>query len=284
MISKRLLYLIIIASFGVAKLAAAQVVFNEIMYDALGADSGREWIEIMNAGGSSVIISTSTWKLFEADTNHKLSLFRGNLSLPVGGFAIIADDAEKFLNDWPKFSGTIFDSAFSLSQTGESLVLKSSSTTVEDSVRYVVEKSYKEGNSLQKINGVWKSFFPTPGLPNVEQHEIVAAPVVTPAPPAATVEKTAVIVPNPKPAVSQAPAIEKKAMISKAHELMVANVSQSVQNTDDTQAKVTSSVSSWLYAVGGVIALGIIATFLPKGKEEKETKVENKVDEYTIIE
>src|SRR3989344_6805654 len=99
----------------------ASVVITEVMYDLEGADTGREWVKIQNDG---VAVDLTGWKFFEGGGNHGLTLVQGDISLPQNGFAVIADNAEKFLLDWPGFSGTLFDSVFSLSNTGETLILR----------------------------------------------------------------------------------------------------------------------------------------------------------------
>src|SRR4051812_46838445 len=92
--------------------AFAQVVITEIMYDLpTGSDSGREWIEIYNAGSESVKLTG--WKLFENSTNHKISAVSGGDALLPSSYTVIADNAEKFKADWPQFSGQLFDSTFS---------------------------------------------------------------------------------------------------------------------------------------------------------------------------
>jgi len=159
--------LAVAASFFLSQPVLAQVILNEIMYDLPGADTGREWVEIVNIGSEAVTVATTTWKFFEADTNHSLSLFQGGLSIAAGGFAVIADDPNKFLLDWPGFSGTIFGSSFSLSNTGEIIALKTSSTTIADQVTYTSSTGAAgDGNSLQKVSGIWKALLPTPGLTN----------------------------------------------------------------------------------------------------------------------
>ena len=76
--------------------AVAQVVISEIMYDlSSGSDTGREWVEVFNAGASSVHFTD--WKFFEANTNHALSAVQGGESVASGAYAIIVDDATKFL-------------------------------------------------------------------------------------------------------------------------------------------------------------------------------------------
>ncbi|MFA6339080.1 MAG: lamin tail domain-containing protein [Candidatus Paceibacterota bacterium] len=93
-----------------------EVFINEIMYDLEGSDTDREWIEVCNNGSDPVDISS--WKLFESNSNHTLNKIQGDGIISAGGFAIIADNSQKFLVDNPQFSGTLFDSSFSLSNEG----------------------------------------------------------------------------------------------------------------------------------------------------------------------
>lgn len=143
----------------------AAVTISEIMYDLPGVDTGREWVEIYNSGTGDALIATSTWKFFEANTNHGLILVRGSATLPAGGAAVIADDSQKFLVDWSSFSGTLFTSSFSLSNTGEILAIKSDTSTVTDQTAYdVALGGAGDGNSLQKLGGSWTAAAPTPGV------------------------------------------------------------------------------------------------------------------------
>src|SRR3989344_6387567 len=87
-------------------LARADVVINEIAYDIEGSDTDREWIEIWNNGSES--IDLSSWKLNEADTNHALKILQGSPLIAPDAFAVIADNAERFLADNPGFSGSLF--------------------------------------------------------------------------------------------------------------------------------------------------------------------------------
>ncbi|PIS13682.1 MAG: hypothetical protein COT67_00480, partial [Candidatus Tagabacteria bacterium CG09_land_8_20_14_0_10_41_14] len=147
--------------------AFAGVVINEIMYDLEGADAGREWVEIFNNGDSEIDISG--WKFYENDTNHKINLVdeNGDFIMSAGSYAIIADNFSKFLIDWPDFSGIIFDSVFSLSNTGETIAIRDTDLNDADSVSYLSDwGAAGDGNSLQKINGEWMAANPTPGAQN----------------------------------------------------------------------------------------------------------------------
>ncbi len=140
---------------------SAQVVITEIMYDVSGTDTGREWIEVRNVGDQS--IDLSLWKLFEAEANHKLTPVSGS-SIEPGGYGIIVDNVEKFSTDFPSFSGLLFDSVFSLSNTEETLVLRNGDLVDSDSVTYSSGLGASgDGLSLQKDGNVWKTATPTPG-------------------------------------------------------------------------------------------------------------------------
>ena len=145
------------------------VIINEIMYDLEGSDDGREWIEIFNAGQSSVDLTN--WKFYENETNHKLELKQGSILLPPNGYAIIADDPDKFLSDWPSYSGILFDSTFSLSNTGENIAIKND-TLLIDQVAYDSSLGANgDGKSLQRISSDWIAALPTPGAENQSQSD-----------------------------------------------------------------------------------------------------------------
>lgn len=139
------------------------------MYDlAEGSDSSREWIEIFNAG--SIAVMLSDWRLFEADANHRIGAYEGGESIPMGAYAIIADDPDAFRVDHPNFSGLLFDSAFSLSNTGEVLVLRDQELVDKDSVSYEqAQGGAGDGNSLQRTSVAASVFAPSPPTPGEGQ-------------------------------------------------------------------------------------------------------------------
>lgn len=139
------------------------------MYDPPSGDTNHEWIEIQNDSDTEVDISG--WKLFENNGNHTLTLLSGVTSIPAHGFAIIADNATTFQSDWPTFAGTLFDSAFSLSNTGETISIKDSSGNIVDEATYSSASGASgDGNALSGSESVWVSASPTPGnAPSTEQ-------------------------------------------------------------------------------------------------------------------
>ncbi|MEX0651981.1 MAG: lamin tail domain-containing protein [Candidatus Paceibacterota bacterium] len=142
--------------------AKAEVVLSEIMYDLEGSDSKREWVEVFNPDGSPV--SLSGWRLFESDANHRLTLITGDETLSSGAYAVIANDGDAFLLDWPDFSGTLFDSSFSLSNTGETLIIRDSELVDIHAVTYSSEWGAQgDGKTLYYTGSQWETGIPTPG-------------------------------------------------------------------------------------------------------------------------
>jgi len=157
---------IFVVLFFVASPVFGAVIINEIMYDLeTGSDGGREWIEVFNNSDASVDLTG--WKFFENNVNHGLAMFQGNVSLSPNEYAIIADNPENFLLDNQNFSGTIFDSAFSLSNDGEGLAIKdNNSLTIDETAYNSTQGANGNGQSLQKDGSIWKTGTPTPGILN----------------------------------------------------------------------------------------------------------------------
>jgi len=151
------------------KLATA-VIINEIMYNPSGADSEHEWVEIYN--NNSFAINTSGWKFYEAETNHGLTLINGSYLIQQNQYAIIADNSDIFLEDYPDFNSTLFDSSFSLSNTGETIAIKNSSLDIINEITYNNSiGGDNNGNSISLINNSWQESTPTPGQKNSKVEE-----------------------------------------------------------------------------------------------------------------
>jgi hypothetical protein len=97
-------------------------VFSEIYYDPIGDDKKHEWVEIYNNG--TIPTDITSWRFEENNTQHYINEVTNETTIGPGSYAIIADNAVQFLNDYPNFSGLLFDSSFSLSNTGENLTLR----------------------------------------------------------------------------------------------------------------------------------------------------------------
>lgn len=143
----------------------ASVKITEIMYDLEGTDTDREWVEIYNDGD---VVDLSTWKFFEGNTNHGLVLSQGSSTLENGAYAVIVQNAASFLIDWPSYTGTVFDSSFSLgNETGETIDIKDSALNIVDEATYSSESGASgDGNSLVGSGTSWSPGNPTPGAGN----------------------------------------------------------------------------------------------------------------------
>lgn len=138
---------------------------SEIMYDPSGADIGREWVEVYNDTSSSIVLSS--WKFLESGTNHGITIYQGGDSIPASGYAVIADNAVKFLADFPSYQGVLYDSAFSLINTGEPLTMKDGGGSSIDTVTYDTSLGgVNDGTTLSKISGAWVRGNTTPGAEN----------------------------------------------------------------------------------------------------------------------
>lgn len=151
--------------FLVPLAARASLIINEIAYDLEGSDTDREWVEIFN--DQNVAVDLTGWKFYEADTNHGLKVRRGSGTIEPGGFAVIADNADTFLTEHVNFTGNLFDSSFSLSNTGEIIALKNEAGDVIDTISYSKDSGAAgDGNTLQKNPGGWIAATPSPGMVN----------------------------------------------------------------------------------------------------------------------
>lgn len=143
--------------------ASANIQITEIMYDVPGSDAGREWVEVTNT--SPEVLDVGKYKLFENDTNHGLKLMSGSSMLSPGASAVFASDANKFTSDHPNFSGTLFDTAFSLSNTGESLALRDASSTLVHTVLYAAAaEANGTGGSLHVTDSGLTAALADPGV------------------------------------------------------------------------------------------------------------------------
>lgn len=114
-----IIQVLLVLNITTVTLASSNIEFSEIMYDLEGSDTDRGWIELYN--GEETGVDLTNWRLDENGTQHILTLKQGSTTLASGSYAVISGNYEKFKEDNPSFSGTAFDSSFSLSNTGETL-------------------------------------------------------------------------------------------------------------------------------------------------------------------
>ena len=229
--------------------SAASVLITELMYDLEGADSGYEWIEITNTGSNPVDIGA--WRLFEQGVNHKLTLVAGaSTVLQPEQSAIVADKPEHFLARYPEIV-QVFDSAFSLSNESETLMLKNSAGRVVDQVTYRSTLGAKgDGGSLHLEGEVL-----TPALPN---------PGVYPG--------------KPLPIVKAKESEGKKPSISSTATSALYAAAAVAPRTDKTLG-----LLPWLVGLLSIIGIGVVGALLVKTEQKKE-ETKSLAEEFEIIE
>jgi len=144
--------------------AHAQIIITEVMYDVAGSDAKSEWIEIYNQTIND--IDLADWRFVEGGARHTFKRDEGTI-LPGKTYAIVADDAHMFNTLYPLFRGIVFDSSFSLNNTGELLELENN-TDVVDSIQYTSEHgALGDGNTLHRDGQVFVAGAPSPGVGGV---------------------------------------------------------------------------------------------------------------------
>ncbi len=145
---------------------AASVTISEVMYSPSGADSGYEWVEVHNQTNQSITLSD--WNLRENETDHLIAT-DGSQTLEAGNRAVIADDPQKFKSSYTS-SGLIFDSTFSLNNSGERIALIDPNGNTVDTLQYdPTTGADGDGNSLQLADSRWVAAEPTPNAANKEE-------------------------------------------------------------------------------------------------------------------
>jgi hypothetical protein len=264
--------LICVSLLGAPVSAYASVQISEIMYDVPGSDSGREWVEVTNTGLEAVDIAK--YKLAEGTTNHGFTVVQGSTLLPPGGSAILADDPAKFQTDWPAFTGTLLNTVFSLSNTGETLVIKNASSSVQDTVSYSASLGAAgDGSSLQRSGSNFIAAIPSPG---------VFPGSLTPVP---KVAKPAVV----KPAAKTSSVSKSKTTKSSGSSQTVA-AEAAPQNTFDIEKQKNDAPIPMALWVTGLVALiglgvtGVIYARLGRPAVSLKSETNSQKDEFQIIE
>lgn len=267
---KRVVLLLVL--FSVPIIVRGQFKITEIFYDSVGSDIGREWIEVQNVSGAD--LDLSNFKLFESGTNHGLSPF-GNATTTAGSFAVIVTNVPMFKQDNPDFAGQIFDSTFSLSNTGEILAIKNSKGEIVDSVSYKAEG--ESGQSLQFVGGIWTASKSTLGSLN-------------------KIDVTDIKV-QPKD-VSPQKSTKSQAKQLKSGTTQITNSSgESTVLEDNRPSKMTSSVIElpsnektglWVYILGLIVVVfgGLFGVYLIENKVGSKgvSKGEPNAEDFEIIE
>jgi hypothetical protein len=162
---KKFLIITFIICLCIPLISHAQIKIIELMYNPEGSDTKREWIEIYNVGNS--FVDLNSYYIFENNIYHKLVAQSQSILNP-GEYAIIVDSFAEVLADYKDYFGKIFDSTFSLSNTGETISIADNSKQIIDTITYESTMGADDdGASLQMIDGTLQTSKPTFGAVNV---------------------------------------------------------------------------------------------------------------------
>lgn len=261
--------------FSVFNLVCANFELTEIMYDLDGTDSNREWVEVKNIGDKT--LDLSKWYLFSDNTKHALIPQIGS-NIESGKYAVIVQNVLQFKNDWPNFSGLIFDSSWTgFNNNGEIISLKDPELNIVSPISYTSSLGGAgDGDSLQKINNNWVGSQPTPGLenklikkmePSVEKSELVQ-----------TSDKVELDNKEAKPASAQG--------YRPVDTISYGEAKDEVINLNDIKTSVPrNKIPNSFYPYIGlviVIGLGITAFLIIKKRDKEENEVEKSLTAQDI--
>ncbi|HEY4515166.1 MAG TPA: lamin tail domain-containing protein [Candidatus Paceibacterota bacterium] len=145
----------------------AQLVISEVMYDASGSDTDREWVEIYNKGTTPIKIITGSgggsWRFVDTSP-HVLNSDNSDTTIGSGEYAIIAKNASQFRSEWPAFDGLVFSSSISLPNTSATISIKDGDQNIPDFATYSSSDGANgDGNTLHRSGTSWITGLPTPG-------------------------------------------------------------------------------------------------------------------------
>ncbi len=132
--NKRFVSALALACLFVLPATAADVLIHEIMYHpphtaAQAEDTGREWIELFNRGSNAV--SLDGWRLTRG-----LEFTFTNLTLPAGGYLVVAANRTNFLANYPGVTNVVGDWTGRLGNTDDTLRLLNGAGEEVNSVHY----------------------------------------------------------------------------------------------------------------------------------------------------
>ncbi|MBP9711571.1 MAG: lamin tail domain-containing protein [Candidatus Pacebacteria bacterium] len=171
MIKKLFLFVVCSIFLLSFRIASADVVINEIMYNPTGGDTNVEWIELYNNGISSVDLSS--WFITDYDSSwhfHTISP-ENTATISAGGYAVLVHTSQSafdvFKEKMPAYSGLLFRASFTLGNVSGRIGLSSDHSTIIGDTSYVgTIETDDTDKSLQFVSGEWVASIQTPGANN----------------------------------------------------------------------------------------------------------------------
>jgi len=122
----------VIAVAASVPLHGQDVVINEIMYNTPSADPAEEWIELHNRGTAAA--NLLGWRISDG-----VDYTFGNVTIPAGGYLVVAADTEAFSGLFPSVSNVVGGWLGTLSNNGEGVELENAAGDRVDRVRYATD-------------------------------------------------------------------------------------------------------------------------------------------------
>ncbi|MGZ3457350.1 MAG: lamin tail domain-containing protein [Archangium sp.] len=124
---------------------AAQVIINEILANEPGSDTTKEFVELLNVGGSSIDISG--WSIW--DSSAKQHTFASGTTLAAGKAIVVFGNATGIP---PGLTNAVGSStgALMLGNSGDTVTVKNAGSTVIDTFTYTSSLSGTDGVSMNR--------------------------------------------------------------------------------------------------------------------------------------
>jgi len=151
------LILCALSNFVTINAHAYSLVISEIMYDASGSDSGKEWVEIKNIGNGTVNIvpgsGAGSFRFYDGSNHYLSDPTMGSLNIAPGEFLVVAQATSTFMTSYPAFSGNLTKSAINLNNTSATLkIIDGNGNTLDEVIYQNAWGGNGNGKSLSKIN------------------------------------------------------------------------------------------------------------------------------------
>ncbi len=117
--------------FPYAAHADSVLTITKILYDAPGANTGHQWIQVTNTGDASIDLGAKTIRLFDSSGRHLIKPdpdAGGSTILSPGDTVVISQNPTQFHTDVPDFSGIVLKSSFSLTAAGTVGIMQTDGT------------------------------------------------------------------------------------------------------------------------------------------------------------
>ncbi len=117
---KKFLYIIFVFYLFINIENLKALVISEVMYDPIGLDAGREWVEIYNEESNAVTVSN--YKLNEYNSNadpntNDNHTITATETLASHEYGIISNGVIEFKKDYPNYTGKLYKASFILSNS-----------------------------------------------------------------------------------------------------------------------------------------------------------------------